>query len=309
MFLDGAFTEVTLVRTKADFYGKDAAWIERLEIFDGAIVNWGGSWGLGDAVSRDDSYFYSQTADYPYIRLSFAFGPSIWEKQGIGSTTALHPDTDNTVELVNACLALVAQEKADREHAAEVVRQEAAEAARIEAERDAAAKEEEQAQREAEAQERIAEQQLAAANERRLAVARAEAIRTQTLIDEIALQEVLTAILNDIVRIRLAGQEDRARITNEYMTRARDASADFEVETSEIESRVQEYLDFNAALLAEISEYQLSIRDRLEDLRASIAEQQVEIDRLEAEAQGIAASAEEPGEEEEEPEIIEQENE
>ena len=296
MFLDGAYTEVTLVRTKADFYGKEAAWIEQLEIFDGAIVNWGASWGLGDAVSRNDSYFYSQIADYPYIRLSFAFGPSIREKQGIGSTTALHPDTDNTVELANACLALVAQEKANREHAAEVERQEAAETARIEAERDAAAKEEEQAQREAEAQARIAEQQLAAANEQRLAIARAEEIRTQTLIDEIALQEVLTEILNDIVRIRLAGQEDRARITNEYLARARAASESFDLETSEIESRVQEYIDFNAALLAEIAEYRLSIQNRLEGLRASIEDQRAEIDKLEAEAREIAVPVEEPGE-------------
>ncbi len=193
-------------------------------------------------------------------------------------------------------MALVKQQKEDEEHAAELARQEAAEAARIVAERDAAAKEEEQAQREADTQARIAEQELAAANERRLAIARAEEIRTQTLIDEIALQEVLTAILNDIVRIRLAGQDDRARITNEYLNRARDASADFEVETSEIESRVQEYLDFNAALLVEIAEYQLSIQNRLDRLRASIEEQRAEIDRLEAGAREIAVPVEEQGE-------------
>ena len=208
----------------------------------------------------------------------------------------LYPDTTNTVELVNACLALVQQQKEDEEHAAELARQEAADAARIAAERDAAAKEEEQAQREAESQARIAEQQLDAANERRLAIARAEEIKTQTLIDEIALQEVLTAILNDIVRIRLAGQEDRARITNEYLDRARSASADFDLETSEIESRIQAYIDFNAALLVEIAEYQLSIQNRLEGLRAGIEEQQAEIDRLEAEAREIAVPGEEPGE-------------
>ena len=220
--------------------------------------------------------------------------PWVW-LAGVGTPVDGPLSAHKGVEVVHACLALAEQEKADREHAAELARQEADEAARLEAERDAAAKEEEQAQREAEAQERIAEQQLAAANERRLAIAKAEEIRTQTLIDEIALQEVLTAILNDIIRIRLAGQEDRARITNEYMTRARNASADFDAETSEIESRVQEYLDFNAALLVEISEYQRNIQNRLEGLRASIAEQQAEIDRLEAEAQGTVASAEEPG--------------
>ena len=259
---------------------------ENFSVRTDAIGYWGYSWGLGHTVYGSD--FPKPWTDRPYVRIRISDSP--W------SNAVLYPDTTNTVELVNACLALVAQEKADREHADELARQEAVEAARIEAEKDAAAKEEEQAQREAESQARIAEQQLAAANERRLAIAKAEEIRTQTLIDEIALQEVLTAILNDIVRIRLAGQEDRARITNEYMTRARDASADFDAETSEIESRVQEYLDFNAALLAEISEYQLSIQNRLESLRASIAEQQAEIDRLEAEARERAAPVEEEGE-------------
>ena len=260
---------------------------ENLSVRIDGIGYFGYGWGLGDTVY--ESEFPQPRTDRPYVRIRLING-------GEWSNAALYPDTTNTVELVNACLALVAQEKEDIEHEAELARQEAAEAARIEAERDAAAKEEEQAQREAKTQARIAEQELAAANERRLAIARAEEIKTQTLIDEIALQEVLTEILNDIVRIRLAGQEDRARITNEYLARARAASESFDLETSEIESRVQEYIDFNAALLAEIAEYRLSIQNRLEGLRASIEDQRAEIDKLEAEAREIAVPAEEPGE-------------
>ena len=256
-----------------------------------AVARTGYSWGLGDRIQG--TAFGRARTDYPYVRISLTGRDGQW------SNAVFYPDTTNTVELVNSCLALVAQEKANREHAAEIERQEADEAARITAEKDAAAKEEEQAQREAESQARIAERKLAAANERRLVIARAEAIKTQTLIDEIALQEVLTEILNDIVRIRLAGQGDRARITNEYLTRARTASESFDLETSEIESRIQEYIDFNAALLTEIAEYQLSIQNRLEALRASIEEQQAEIDRLEARARETAVPAEEPGEEEE----------
>ena len=252
------------------------------------LARTGYSWGLGDTVRK--SAFGGAGTDNPYVRISL-FG-----EYGKWSKAVLYPDTTNTVELVNTCLSLVAQEKANRDHAAEVERQEAAEAARIETERDAAAKKEEQAQREADAQARIAEQQLAAANERRLAIARAEEVKTQALIDEIATQEVITAILNDIIRIRLAGQEDRARITNEYLARARTVSESFDLETSEIESRIQEYIDFNAALLTEISEYQASIRDRLEALRASIAEQQTEIDRLEVGAREIATPEEEANE-------------
>ena len=261
---------------------------ENFSVQINAIKYWGYSWGLGHTVSGAASDFPKPWTDRPYVRIEI--NGSLW------SNAVVYPDTTNTVELVNACLALVAQEKANREYIAEVERQEQAEAARLKAERDAAAKEEQQARLTAESQARIAEQQLAIANERRLVIARAEAIKTQTLIDEIALQEVLTAILNDIVRIRLAGQNDRARITNEYLNRARNTSADFETETSEIESRVQKYLDFNAALLTEIAEYQLSIQNRLEALRGSIKEQRAEIDRLEAGAREIAVPAEEPGE-------------
>ena len=259
--------------------------LEKVYFAEDMMVFVGSSWGSGSIVQKNP--YGELRTDYTYRRISL-FG-----REGPWSTAALSPDTTNRVELANACLALVEQEKASLEHADELARQEAAEAARIKAERDAAAKEEEQARLSAESQARIAEQQLAAANERRLAIARAEEIKTQTLIDEIALQEVLTEILNDIVRIRLAGQEDRARITNEYLARARTASESFDLETSEIESRIQEYIDFNAALLVEIAEYQLSIQNRLEALRASIEEQQAEIDRLEAEAQGIVAPVEE----------------
>ena len=259
---------------------------EKVYFAEDMMVFIGSSWGSGSIVQKNASG--GLRTDYPYRRISL-FG-----REGPWSTAALYPDTTNRVELANACIALVEQEKASLEHADKLARQEAAEAARIKAERDAAAKEEEQAQREAEAQERIAEQQLAAANERRLAIARAEEIKTQTLIDEISFQEVLTEILNDIVRIRLAGQEDRARIANEYLTRVRTASEGFDLETSEIESRIQEYIDFNTALLVEIAEYRLSMQNRLEALRVSIEEQQAEIDRLEAEAKGIAAPTEEP---------------
>ena len=159
---------------------------------------------MGDEIRG--TAFGGAGTDNPHVRISL-FG-----EYGEWSKAALYPDTANAIELINSCLVLVAQEKANREHAAEIERQEQAEAARLKAERDAAAKEEEQARLTAESQARIAEQQLAAANERRLAIARAEEIKTQTLIDEIATQEVLTEILNDIVRIRLAGQEDRTRI-------------------------------------------------------------------------------------------------
>lgn len=102
----------------------------------------------------------------------------------------------------------------------------------------------------------------------------------------------MAEILRGIVRIRLAGQEDRAHLTNEYLTSASAAGESFEGDTSEIEERIQQYLDFNAALLAKIAEYQSALRIRLESIQNSLAEQQAAIDRIEQEAQDIATPAE-----------------
>ena len=214
---------------------------------------------------------------------------------GAHSNGVERPRTDAVAELVNACLDLVRQEKEDREHQAAVEKAEAEAAARIAAQKDADEKAEQQAQRDAESQARIAAQELAAAQESKRRIAATELLKTQTLETHIQHEEVVTGILREIVRIRLAGQEDRARITNEYMTRAEATAASFEEETVETESRIQAYLDFNAALLTRLEEYQADIGARLERIKTSIAEQQANIDRLEREAQELVAREEEEG--------------
>ena len=196
--------------------------------------------------------------------------------------------TDAVAELVNACLDLVRQEKEDREHQAAVEKAEAEAAARIDAQKDADEKAESQAQRDAESQARIAAQELAAAQESKRRIAATELLKTQTLGTQIEHEEVIAGILREIVRIRLAGQEDRARITNEHLTRAESAATAFEEATEEVEARIQAYLDFNAGLLDRLAEYQADIGARLERVKASIEEQQARIDALEEEAQDIA---------------------
>ena len=211
----------------------------------------------------------------------------------LDGNTVDRPRTDALSELIYACLALVQQEKEDQAHTAAVEQAETEAAARIAAEQDASEKAEEQAQRDAESQARIAAQELTAAQESKRRAAATELVKTQTLQAQIAHEEVIASILRDIVRIRLAGQEDRARITNEYLTRAETEAAAFEGETSEVEARIQAYLDFNAALLTRLEEYQADIGARLERVQASIEEQQANIDRLAEEAQERLAGTEE----------------
>ena len=265
----------------------DEYYVHRLRIRDGHVLVQGKKWDLKSAVDSR-SAFSNPATDAPLMRVqaSGSSNDSNWVER---------PRTDAVAELVNACLDLVRQEQQDREHQAAVEKAEAEAAARIQAQKDADEKAESQAQRDAESQARIAAQELAAAQESKRRIAATELLKTQTLETQIQHEEVMAGILREIVRIRLAGQEDRARITNEYMTRAEATAASFEGETVETESRIQAYLDFNAALLTRLEEYQADIGTRLERIKTSIAEQQANIDRLEREAQELAAREEEEG--------------
>ena len=188
------------------------------------------------------------------------------------------PRTDAVAELANACLDLVRQEKEDREHQAAVEKAEREAAARIEAQKDADEKAEQQAQRDAESQARIAARELAAAQESKRRIAATELLKTQDAETQIEHEEIIAGVLRDIVRIRLAGQEDRAPDHERVHDPRRSDRRIFEEETVETESRIQAYLDFNAALLTRLEEYQADIGARLERVKASIEEQQAKID-------------------------------
>ena len=253
-------------------------------IKDGHVLVTGKRWNLKSAV--ETSVFGNPAPDRPMMRV---------EMGDSRSNRVERPRTEAVVELTNACLDLVRQEEEDREHQAAVEKAEREASARIEAQKDADEKAEQQAQRDAESQARIASQELTALQESKRRVAATELLRTQTLETQIQHEEVIASILREIIRIRLAGQEDRARITNQYMTRAEATAASFEEETVETESRIQAYLDFNAALLTRLEEYQADIGARLQRIKTSIAEQQASIDRLEREAQELIAREDEEG--------------
>ena len=254
---------------------------------EGRLHILGYAWLLGSSIT-ESSWFLGGI--YPHIPDLFSsFYVRLEVKGGaeyrIVSPAAFLPSVDGVVELANACLALVQQEKDEREHAAAVAREGQEAQARIEAQADADEKSAIQARREAEAQARIAEQELAAALVSKARAAEIELIKTQTLESQIKHEEVVAGILRDIVRIRLAGQEDRARITSDYLARWEATAAEFEVETSEVETRIQQYIDFNAQLLERIADYQQRIDSRLATVGASIAEQQANIEQILQEAQ------------------------
>ena len=278
---EGRFNEISVAtpRGALDYW-------RRGTIHDGYTTFAGNKWHLTSSVTGG-SGFGNPSPSITEIRLKAAYhvdGTHLGQTSKIYSGWLARPRTDALSELIYACLALVQQEQADQEHAAAVEQAETAAAARVAAERDASEKAEQQAQRDADSQARIAAQELAAAQESKRRAAATELVKTQTLSTQIQHEEVIAGILQDIVRIRLAGQEDRARITNEYLTRAEAAATAFAGETAETEARIQAFLDFNAALLTRLEEYQADIGARLARVQASIEEQQADIDRLAEEA-------------------------
>ena len=209
------------------------------------------------------------------------------------SNAVLRPGTGSKLSLVNSCLALLVQEKHDQEHAEQLRQEEAAKKAELLAQREAELKAEEQAKREAEQQARIAKLELQTILENKITVADTELIKTQTLAAQLEHEKTIGKLLNEITRIRLAGEEDRARLTNEYLVAVESSTSAFEGETGEIENRIQEYIDFNEKLFTSIAEYQASIESRVDDVKASVDEQLQQIEQLQQEAKDLAKEIEE----------------
>ena len=161
------------------------------------------------------------------------------------------------------------------------------------AQREAELKAEEQAKREAEKQARVAKLELQIILENKITVANTELIKTQTLAAQLEHEKTIGNLLNEIVRIRLVGEEDRARLTNEYFVELESSTSAFEGETEEIEARIQEYIDFNEKLFTSIAEYQASIESRVDDVRASVDEQLQQIEQLQQEAKDLEKEIEE----------------
>ena len=149
--------------------------------------------------------------------------------QYIATNAIPYPGLGGQRETLNSCLALVVQEQASRADNLQAT---------------------------------IATQELVSLRASQKRVAETELIKTKTLSAELIHAEAKTVILQDIVRIRLAGTEDRARLLNEHLELIRESSADFDLETSEVETTIQKYIDFNAALLTEINQYYENLRSK-----------------------------------------------
>ena len=269
-------TSAVQFNTLEEWWGSRKIWNDLpWQYKDNHLSVLGLQWGLNSSIT--ESLFGNPNAREPNVYLSGIHKNSETNRVGIA-----RPRTDNVATLVSACLALVQQEKDDIEHAARLAQEEAdAEARRI-AEADADRKEQGQALRDAETQARIAEEELKAVQERQRIVAETELIKTQTLRTQLEHEEAVAAIVQEIARIRLAGQQDRARLTNEYLIRAEASASEFNAEVEEIRKTIQDYLDFNSALLAQLDEYRSNIATELEEVEYELDQQRERIEELNA---------------------------
>ena len=134
----------------------------------------------------------------------------------------------------------------------------------------------------------ISAQELIALHQEKIQTAENEILRTQAFIAELEFREAAGVILQEIAKIRLAGKADRVKLLNEHLKRVRQSSAEFDIETSEIESIIQQYIDFNEALMSEIDGYQTKLQERINDATRDIANQQVELEALNERAREIS---------------------
>ena len=269
-------------------YDMQSAFNGRVLVSNGLIIFNGIGLREDSPVGQHSPSFDFDGSDTAQAKMYIQRGWVAGQNWYTASNYVRYPDMSRFNSMVNTCLLLVKQERENIEHAAALARQRAEETARLAAEADAITKEEAQALLDAETQALIAKQQLEAARASKANIARIEALRTETLVTQLAHQEILAGIVQEIVRIRLSGQEDRARITNEYLVRIRANNQEFDEDTADIEARIQEYLDFNDELLVAISEYQTALRVRIEGLEASLQEQLDEIKDIEGDAEEIA---------------------
>ena len=127
------------------------------ELKDNVVLAAGETFTFNSRVTSG-SKLGNPTPELPNMALEFeitytggieSFG---WRHYVRVSNALLRPGTDSKMSLVNSCLALLVQEKRDREHAEQLRQEEAEKQAELLAQREAELKAQEQARREAEQQ-------------------------------------------------------------------------------------------------------------------------------------------------------------
>ena len=233
---------------------------------------------LTSRVPGRSPWIYANIAVRAYVGLLRGYGGYY-----VFSNILPAPNISAHAGLVNACLDLVRQEKQRIDNEAAAAAAEAEANAQATAIADAANKEKEQAEREAALQARLAKLEIVTATGAKLKVEEAELLKTQTVAKQLEHQKELGEIFRETVRIRLAAQEDRAKLLNDYLLAASTTVANFDEEVRAFESKIQQYIEFNQLLLTALETYHTGLIERLNRANESVDEQQQRVSDLERE--------------------------
>ena len=121
---------------------------------------------------------------------------------------------------------------------------------------------------------------LASAKELEQKAQETELARTQALKASFERKKVIDAVLANIIRIRLAGIEERRALTKTFLEAQVAASDEFKAEVAEYESRIAEYDRFNGLLLQHLEEHRALMERKIEEAQAAEEEQRRRLDDL-----------------------------
>ena len=167
----------------------------------------------------------------------------------------------------------VAQEARAKADAAIAERKAAEEAA-------AAAAEAEAVRLAAESQARVDAIKLASAKELERKAQETELARTQALKASFERKKAIDAVLSNIIRIRLAGIEERRALTKTFLEAQVAVSDEFKTEVAEYESRIAEYDKLNGLLLDHLDNHRALMERKIEEARAAEEEQRRRLDDI-----------------------------
>ena len=231
------------------------------------------------AFSREESTFGSSLDHYytdlfsPEIPTPPNFAKSSWGVQMNACLDNIQSRLDSEAAMRRIEEERVAQEARLQADAAIAERKAAEEAA-------TAAAEAEAVRIQAESQAKIDAIKLDSAKELERKAQETELARTQALKASFERKKAIDAVLTNIIRIRLAGIEERRVLTKTFLEAQVATSDELKAEVAEYESRIAEYDKLNGLLLKHLEEHRALMERKIEEAQAAEEEQRRQLDDL-----------------------------
>ena len=220
--------------------------------------------GYGVQPNRPSPYYVDRFG--PEIPPPPNMARSSWGVQMNACLDNIQSRLDSEAEMRRIEEERVAQEARAKADAAIAERKAAEEAA-------AAGAEAEAVRLAAESQARVDAIKLASAKELERKAQETELARTQALKASFERKKAIDAVLSNIIRIRLAGIEERRALTKTFLEAQVTVSEEFKAEVAEYESRIAEYDKLNGLLLDHLDNHRALMERKIEEAQAAEEEQ------------------------------------